>query len=97
MHEAWPGPARSASRPWRRVPAFLPRPPAAFVAGAGAQVDDPIGRQHHLGAVLDHDHGMATLDQRAQGFDQFQDVNGVQAGGGLVEQEDVCEGPRRDA
>ena len=40
---------------------------AAVVAGAGAKVDDPVGADHYLGAVLDDDHRMTPIHQRVQG------------------------------
>ncbi len=38
---------------------------AALVAGARAEVDDPVGVRHHGLVVLDHDHGLAESTSRS--------------------------------
>ena len=35
---------------------------------------------------------MAPLDQGTQGLEQLEDVDGMEAGGRLVEEEEVCDG-----
>ncbi len=65
------------------VPAATTR--AALVAGAGADVDHPVARRDHAHVVLDHDHGVAGVDQAVELRHQLLDVGRVQAGGGLVE------------
>src|SRR5208337_3216291 len=62
--------------------------PAPLGTGAGAEVDDPVGADHHLGAVLDDDHRMTPIHQGVQGIEQSEHVEGVQTGSGLVEDED---------
>src|SRR5208337_4918843 len=62
--------------------------PAPFGTGAWAKVDDPVGADHHLGAVLDHDHRMTPIYQGVEGIEQSQHVELVQTRGGLVEDED---------
>ncbi len=59
---------------------------AARLASLGAQVDDPIGRAHHVQVVFDDQQRVAGLDQPPEGAQQFRDVVEVQAGGRLVEQ-----------
>ena len=65
----------------------------AVVAGAGAEVDDPIGVRHDRLVVLDHDHRLAGVDEPVEQAEQLLDVGEVQAGGWLVE--DVDLGPSR--
>ncbi len=60
--------------------------PAALVAGLGAEVQDPVGGERHLGVVLDHDDGVAGVHEAVHRADQDRHVRGVQAGRGLVEQ-----------
>jgi hypothetical protein len=47
---------------------------AAIVAGAGAQVDDPVGVRHQGLAVLDNDHRLAGIDQPVQQAEQLLQV-----------------------
>ena len=61
---------------------------AAFMAGAGAEVDGPVGVRHHGLAVLDDDHRLARVHQPVQQPQQVLDVGEVQAGGRLVEHVD---------
>ncbi len=70
---------------------------AALVAGARAQVDDPVGGDHDLEAVRDRDQRVAPLDQGAEGVEQLEDVDRVEAGGRLVEQEERVRGPAGSA
>ena len=58
---------------------------AAAVAAFGAEVDDPVGGLDDLEIVLDHDHGVALVDQLVQHLQQLRDVVEVQAGRRLVE------------
>ena len=60
---------------------------AAGVAALGPEIDDPVGGADHVEVVLDHHQRMAGGDQLAEGAQQLGDVVEVQAGGGLVEQE----------
>jgi hypothetical protein len=60
---------------------------AAFVGGAGAEVDDPIGGAHQLQIVLDDDQRVADGQQRVETIQQLDDVGKVQAGGRFVQQE----------
>ena len=57
----------------------------AAVAAFGTEVDDPVGRLHHVEVVLDHEHGVAVVDQALQHAEQPAHVLEVEAGGGLVE------------
>ena len=42
----------------------------AMLAGAGAHVDEPVGRAHHLLVVLDDEHGVAEVAQALERPDQ---------------------------
>ncbi len=64
--------------------------PAAVVAGAGAEVDDPVGVRHDGLVVLDHDHRLAGVDQAVEQAEQVLDVGQVQAGRRLVEDVDAA-------
>ena len=59
----------------------------AGVAALGPEVDDPVGAADHVEVVLDDDQRVAGVQQFAQAAHQLGDVVEVQAGGGLVEQE----------
>ena len=62
--------------------------PAAVVAGAGAEVDDPVGVRHDRLVVLDDDDRLAGVDEPVEQAEQLLDVGEVEAGGRLVEDED---------
>ena len=64
--------------------------PAAVVAGAGAEVDDPVGVGHDRLVVLDDDDRLAGVDEPVEQAEQLLDVGEVQAGGRLVEDVDVA-------
>jgi hypothetical protein len=76
------GCATSCGVPWP--------PPARRVAAFGAQVDQPVAGAHHVEVVLDHDQRVAGVQQLAQRAHQLGDVVEVQAGGRLVEQEQLA-------
>ena len=57
----------------------------AMNAGAGAEVDDPVGARHQFVVVLDDEQGVTFVAEREEGFDESVVVAGVQADGGLVE------------
>src|SRR5439155_8477269 len=59
--------------------------PTAVVAGAGAEVDDPVGVRHHRLVVRDDVHRLAGVDEPVQQAEQLLDVGEVQTGGRLVE------------
>jgi hypothetical protein len=40
--------------------------PSAFVAAFGPEIDDPVRFRDHIEIVLDHDHGVAGIDQPMQ-------------------------------
>jgi len=61
---------------------------AAAFAALGAEVDDPVRGGDHVEVVLDHDQRMPGLQQLVEGAEQLGDVLEVQAGGGLVEEEE---------
>src|SRR3984885_10738820 len=60
---------------------------SAPVAAFGSQVDHPSGAAHHVQVVFDDQDTSAVLDQALECRQQFRDVVEVQAGGGLVEDE----------
>ena len=60
------------------------------MAGAGAEVDDPVGVRHHRLVVLDDDHGLAGVDEPVEQAEQLLDVGEVQAGRRLVEDVDAA-------
>src|SRR6185295_13258557 len=64
--------------------------PAAVVAGAGTEVDDPVGVRHDRLVVLDDDHRLAGVDEPVEQAEQLLDVGEVQAGGRLVEDVDAA-------
>ena len=67
------------------VPVQTSSPPA--VAPFRAQVDQPVGGADDVQVVLDHQQGVAVAQQPLEGPQQGGDVVEVQAGGGLVQQE----------
>ena len=56
--------------------------PAAVVAGARAEVDDPVGVRHDRLVVLDDDDRLAGVDEPVEQAEQLLDVGQVQAGVG---------------
>jgi hypothetical protein len=62
--------------------------PSAVGTAAGAEVDDVVGVRDHVEVVLDHDHGRARLEQPVEDRQENADVEGVEADGGLVEDEE---------
>ena len=61
---------------------------AAVEAGAGAEVDQPVGLLHRLVVVLDHHNGVADVAQVLKRRQQLLVVALVQADRGLVEHVD---------
>ena len=59
---------------------------AALVAGAGAEVDDPVGVLDEVEVVLDEQDGVALVNQPVQDAEQRGAVLEGQAGGGFVQQ-----------
>ena len=57
---------------------------AAMNAGAGADVEHPVGSADGVLVVLDHDHGVAEIAQALQGFQKPGIVALVQPDRGLV-------------
>jgi hypothetical protein len=68
----------------------LEHDPAAVVAGARAEVDDPVGVGHDRLVVLDDDDRLAGVDQPVEQPEQLLDVGEVEAGGRLVEDVDAA-------
>src|ERR671913_91283 len=63
--------------------------PAAVVAGAGAEGDDPVGVRPGRLVVLDDDDRLAGVDEPVEQAEQLLDVGEVEAGGRLVEDENL--------
>ena len=62
--------------------------PAALLAALRAEVDHPVRGLDHVHVVLDHQDGVAGVDQALQRGQEHPDVLEVQAGRGLVEDEE---------
>ena len=62
--------------------------PAAVVARAGAEVNDPVSVRHDRLVVLDDDDRLAGVDEPVEQAKQMLDVGEVQAGGWFVEDVD---------
>ena len=60
------------------------------MAGARADVDDPVGVRHHRQVVLDDDDRLAGVDQAVEQAQQVRDVGQVQPGRRLVEHVDAA-------
>src|SRR4029450_10473191 len=58
---------------------------AAVVAGAGAEVDDPVGPRHDRLVVRDDNDRLAGVDEPVKQAEQLLDVGEMQACGRLVE------------
>ena len=68
---------------------------AAALAAIGSEVDHPVGGLDHVEIVLDDHQAAAVLDQALEGREQLRDVVEVEAGGGLVEDEQrACDARR---
>ena len=52
-----------------------------------AEVDEPVTGTNHIQVVLNHDQGVACVEQLAHGAHQLGDVIKVQASGGLIKHE----------
>ena len=69
----------------------------ARVAALGAEIEDPVGALDHVEMVLDHEHGVARVDQAVEDAEQLADIVEVEPGGGLVEDVEVRPRSRRAA
>ena len=56
--------------------------PAAVVAGAGTEVDDPVGVRHDRLVVHDDDDRLAGVDEPVEQAEQLLDVGEVEGGVG---------------
>ena len=72
-------------------PSAITRPP--FTPPPGPKVDHPIRGLDDVEIVLDHDHGVAGVDQVVEHLEELADVLEVEAGGGLVEDVAVYQSP----
>ena len=75
------------------VPTATTRPPIS--AGPGADVDDVVGRPHHLQVVLDDDQRVPHRDERIEALDQLHHVGEVEPRRRLVEDEQRPPAPGR--
>jgi hypothetical protein len=64
--------------------------PAAVVAGARAEIDDPVGVRHDRLVMRGDDDRLAGVDEPVEQAEQLLDVGEVEAGGRLVEDVDVA-------
>ena len=64
--------------------------PAAVVAGARAEVDDPVGMRHDRLVVRDDNDRLAGVDEAIEQAEQLLDVGEMQPGGRLVEDVDAA-------
>ena len=69
---------------------------AALGAGPGPDLKNPVGGLEHVEVVLDDDHAVAAPDELLQHVEQAFHIVLVEAGGGLIEQEQST-GGRREA
>ena len=60
---------------------------AALLASFGAEIEDPVTATHQVQVVLDDHDGMPLANELVKGAQQLLHVSKVQAGGGLVEDE----------
>ena len=67
----------------------LEHDPAAVMAGAWAEVDDPVGPCHDRLVVRDDDDRLAGIDEPVEQAEQLLDVGEVEADGRLVEDVDA--------
>jgi hypothetical protein len=65
---------------------------AAAGTAFGAEVDDVVRGLDHVEVVLDHDDGVACVDQAAGDLQELVDVGEVQSRGGIVEDIDGAAG-----
>ena len=70
-------------------PPFSPRP--------GPQIDDVIGRAHHVGIVLHHQDGVAQVAQLFENADQPGRIAAMQPDGWLVQNVTGAHQPRTEA
>mgnify|MGYP003729007839 CR=1 FL=1 len=62
----------------------------AAIATFGAEIDDVVGGLDHIEVVLDHNDGVALINQLLQHVEQFPRVLEVQTGRGLVQNVDCA-------
>ncbi len=68
----------------------------AFDAGAGAEVDDQVGRAHRVFVMFNDDQRVAGVAQFDQRFDQAVVIVGMQADRRLVENVKHADQPAAD-
>ena len=65
-----------------------PKKISALVSAFGPELDDVVGGSDDVRVVLDDDDGVAAVEEGTEGGEEFLDVVEVEAGGGLVEDEE---------
>lgn len=65
-----------------------PKKISALVSAFGSELDDVVGGGDDVGVVLYYDDGVAAVEEGTEGGEEFLDVVEVEAGGGLVEDEE---------
>jgi len=58
---------------------------AAFIAALWPEIDDPVGGFDHVEVVLDDEDSVAAVDQTVQDVKQLVYIDGMEAGGRLIE------------
>ena len=61
---------------------------SAAASAFGTHVDDIVGHFDDIEVVLNHDDGVALLDQSVEHTEQYADIFKMQSGGGFVEDVD---------
>jgi hypothetical protein len=57
-------------------------------AGIGSEIDNPVGALDDIQVVFDYDDTVACVDDALKHLEQHANIVEVQAGGGLVEEEE---------
>jgi len=65
---------------------------AAFIAGFGSEIDNPVGAFNHFEIVLDHNQRMPGVDQSLEQLQQNRDIIEMQSGGWFVENKKIADG-----
>jgi hypothetical protein len=63
---------------------------AAFIAGFGSEIDNPVGAFNHFEIVLDHNQRMPGVDQSLEQLQQNRDIIEMQSGGWFVENKKIA-------
>jgi hypothetical protein len=58
---------------------------AALMTAFGTQIEDPVGALDDIEMMLDHEHGMPSLDQPLETIQEALDISQVQPGRGFIQ------------